>query len=149
QSANNFAVELRVDDGPLARNGARMASFRTSFSSVLRPSSRSSSRIRPFSTFTSDSGTTDSSAPRTDIVPSSTSRRHLNTWLGDTPKRRLTDDTLCPGTRVSSTILRLSSAEYLRRRPGRGGSITSTSGIGPGSILAPIVSWLGGPVLQG
>jgi len=37
----------------------------------------------------------------------------LNTWLGDTPWRRLTDDTLCPGTRVSSTILRLSSAEYL------------------------------------
>jgi len=66
------------------------ASFRISASIVLRPSIRSSSRIRRFSSLISDEGTSSSSAQTAKSAPSWNSRRHRNSWLGCTSYLRAT-----------------------------------------------------------
>src|SRR5690348_1795083 len=66
------------------------ASLRTSTSSVLRPSRRSSSRTRSSRRRTSEAGTTSSSARTAPWPPSVISRLHRNTRLGESPYRRAT-----------------------------------------------------------
>src|SRR5262249_23493850 len=92
------------------------ASLRISASSVFLPSSRCSSRTWLCKARYSEAGTTCSPLPAAVSAPSTTSRRHVNSWFGATPCRRATKLTVMPGSKVSSTIRTFSAAVQRRRR---------------------------------
>jgi hypothetical protein len=99
--------------------------------------------MRAFASRSSDSGTTASSAPRLDIVPSSESRFHRKRRLGDSRYILATCEMLLPGRAASSTKLLYSSTEKRRReRPRSGASRTSTSGSGVFSTRAIVTSYV-------
>jgi len=84
------------------------ASFRISTSSVLRPSWRSSSRMRVSISRIWRLLVTSSSPATATHPPSSISRRQRYSRFGATPLRRATTDMLSRPSSVSSTILSFS-----------------------------------------
>src|SRR5690606_14767109 len=79
------------------------ASFRISFSSVLRPKAASNCRIRLSASCICEAGTTGSLAPTASKEPSVYALRHWNNWLAETPAWRATRETDLPGSKVCCT----------------------------------------------
>ena len=94
----------------------RIASRRISVSIVFLPRRRSNSRIWALSCFTSEAGTTWSSASTATRAPSRMSLRQWNSWLGLTPYLRATAEREFPGCSASSKMARFSSGAHRRRR---------------------------------
>ncbi len=114
--ANRPSAATRAASSVFFDSHLASASRRISISMVLRPSSRSRSRMRSSSRRTSELPTTGSSDPTAATPPSLINRRQRYSRLGATPRRRATEDTVSPGSRLSSMICSFCSVAQCRRR---------------------------------
>jgi len=101
---------------PTSVVGAKRRAFRVSTSRVLRPSRRSSARMRSSSWRTLAAPITSSSTRTASRPPSAIRRLQLNSRLGERPCLRATNETDMPGCSVSSTSRIFSATDHRRRR---------------------------------